>query len=232
MNRTKGILVLAALLAVTALLITRGTRATVIPPPIKPDPIVKPIPVARKGPVALGSSLSGSHLVLGGAGEAYLDISLDIAQPLVSKSAPVNVALVIDRSGSMAGKKLIHARAAARKLVTSLRTGDRLALITYGSDVTTVVPSAAITSHSRRRILAAIEEISDRGGTYLSGGFEAGRDELLNNQRAGALNRIILISDGQANEGITSTSSLSTMAGKALSAGIHLTTMGVGLNFN
>ena len=227
MNRTKAILVLAALLAVTALLLTRGASNK------RPDR-VPPIkdPIARKGPVTFGTGLSGAALLQGSQGEVYLDLSLQVDRAGQSNSAPVSLALVIDRSGSMAGQKLANARAAARKLVESLREGDRLALITYGSDVTTLVPSTLIDSGSRARLLSAVAGISDRGGTYLSGGFEAGRDEVLKASAAGQLRRVILISDGQANEGITSTSSLSSMARGALERGVHLTTMGVGLDFN
>ncbi len=228
MNRTKAILVLAALLAVTAILLTRSTNSR------KPDrlPPVKPPPVSRMGPVALGTGLSGAALLRGGPGEVYLDLSMKVDRGSQTNSAPVSVALVIDRSGSMAGQKLMHARAAARKLVQSMRIGDRLALITYGSDVTTLVPSTLIDEASRVRLLSAVAGITDRGGTYLSGGFEAGRDELLKSSSPGQLQRVILISDGQANEGITATNSLASMARDALARGIHLTTMGVGLEFN
>ena len=228
MNRTKAILVLAALLAVTAILLTRTTSSRA------PDrlPPVNPPPVTRMGPVALGTGLSGAALLRGGPGEVYLDLSMKVDRGSRTNSAPVSVALVIDRSGSMAGQKLMQARAAARKLVQSLRPGDRLALITYGSDVTTLVPSILINEASRARLLAAVAGITYRGGTYLSGGFEAGRDELLKASAPGQLRRVILISDGQANEGITSTTSLAAMARDALARGIHLTTMGVGLEFN
>ena len=227
MNRTKAILVLAALLAVTSILLTRGT------PDKLPDrvPPVKD-PITRKGPVTFGTGLSGTALLKGSQGEVFLDLSLQVDRAGHANSAPVSLALVIDRSGSMAGQKLANARAAARKLVQSLRPGDRLALITYGSDVTTLVPSTLIDEESRTRLFSAVAGISDRGGTYLSGGFEAGRDELLKASAPGQLRRVILISDGQANEGITSTSSLSIMAREALERGIHLTTMGVGLDFN
>ncbi len=232
MNRTKAILVFAALLALSAVIIARGGKTATIPVP-KPAPTPGPVAV-QKGPIKLGSSLSGTHLLQGGNGEVYLDISLNVGKARGQDRAPVSIALVIDRSGSMAGEKLQHARAAARRLVASLSDGDRLALISYGSDVTTEVASTLISSHSRRLLLHAIDDIADRGGTYLSGGFEAGRDELLRAASASPehLSRIILISDGQANEGITSTSKLADMSRKALSRGVHLTTMGVGLDFN
>ena len=227
MNRTKAILMAAALLAVTAILLTRGTPNKL---PLRTPPVKDP--VTRKGPISFGAGLSGTALLQGGQGEVFLDLSLQVDRAGHSNSAPVSLALVIDRSGSMAGQKLANARAAARKLVQSLRPGDRLALITYGSDVTTLVPSTLIDEASRARLLSAVAGISDRGGTYLSGGFEAGRDELLKASAEGQLRRVILISDGQANEGITSISSLSAMAREALERGVHLSAMGVGLDFN
>jgi Ca-activated chloride channel family protein len=229
MNRTAAIVVIAGLLALTAVLLTGGKQA----PPPDPAPAPAPPGAARSGPLSLAAQLSGSHLLQGGSGEVYLDISLRAAQPeREARRQPVNVALVIDRSGSMAGDKLQHARSAARTLVGRLQEGDRLALVTYGSDVTLAVPSTVISAASRARIERAIDEIVDRGGTFLSGGFERARDELLRFWSQGYVNRVILISDGQANEGITTPAQLTAMARAALVRGVHLTTIGVGLDFN
>jgi len=231
MNRTKAILVIAGLLALVA--VVAAKEGTVKPPTPTPTPTPTPPFLVSTGSVSLGAALSGKYLLHQGSGQLFLDISLTGDQALKSsKRLPINVGLVIDRSGSMAGQKLIHAKEAARKLINALREGDRLALFTYGSDVTMLSPSTVITSHTKATLLSAVESIVDRGGTFLSGGFERARDELLRVDRAGYVNRIILISDGQANEGVTSTSQLSSMARGALERGVHLTTMGVGLDFN
>ncbi len=222
MNRTKAIVVIAALLSLAAILLAR-TGSTVTP---------DPTPVAGKGNVAIGAAPSDRYVLVGGGGEVFLDISLAGLARLKPRQLPINLALVIDRSGSMAGQKLEHAREAARAVVSRLREGDRIAIVTYGSDVTVLVPSTLISESTRASVLASIDTIVDRGGTFLSGGLESGRDEVLRHGRGGHVNRVVLISDGQANEGVTGTAELAAMARQAALQGVHVTTMGVGLDFN
>jgi Ca-activated chloride channel family protein len=225
MNRTVAIFITAAILALVALVLAKNGETTA---PLPPPPV--PGTVASGG-MTLSTSPSQSH-VLVGAGEVFLDIALAAPAAKHVKRVPLNIGLVIDRSGSMAGRKLQNAREAATRLVSRLQEGDRIAIVTYGSDVTVLVPSTEITAESRTRILSAISTIVDRGGTFLSGGLERARDEVLRHDRRGMVNRVILISDGQANEGITSPGELSTLARKTLSMGVNVTTMGVGLDFN
>ena len=229
MKRTTGIIIFASLLTLVAVLLAGGIENT--PPPPKPPPLPPEVRTVTSGSVSLSAALSGTHLLRNGSGELYLDISLRAGKAQKSKRVPLNVGLVIDRSGSMAGPKLSHAKEAARKLIASLRNGDRLAIVTYGSDVT-LVPSRIISPATRAQLIAVVNSIVDGGGTYLSGGFERARDEVLRANDEGYLNRVILISDGQANEGVIDTGSLSRMARQALDKQVHLTTMGVGLSFN
>lgn len=226
MFKTKGIIIVAGLLALVAVLLARGKNQQIVDP-VKPTPS----PVAQ-GSIQMMASPSGNHVLYQGSGDLYLDISLKAPVSHASKRLPLNIGLVVDRSGSMAGQKLADARQAAMRLVNRLREGDRIAIVTYGSDVTMLVPSRVINPASREQILRAIATITDRGGTFLSGGLEQGRDEVIKHSRRGFVNRVILISDGQANEGLTTTPALSSLARRTLSSGINVTTMGVGLDFN
>ena len=228
MKRTTGIFIFAGLLTMVAILLARGMESTPTP---KPPPLPPKVASVTSGAVSLSAALSGSHLLRGGSGEVYLDISLSAGKAKKSKRVPLNVGLVIDRSGSMAGPKLSHAKEAARRLIASLREGDRLSIVTYGSDVT-LVPYQVISASSRAHLTSVVNSIVDGGGTYLSGGFERARDEVLRASADGYLNRVILISDGQANEGVIDTGKLSQMARNPLDRRVHLTTMGVGLSFN
>ena len=87
---------------------------------------------------------------------------------------PVNLALVIDRSGSMSGYKLQQAKQAARRLVELLGPEDRLALVHYGSDVKSLA-SLPATPPNRERMLQFVEGIWDEGGTNIGAGLHAGR---------------------------------------------------------
>jgi Ca-activated chloride channel family protein len=223
MNRTTGIFIAAALIAAVA-----AALAFNQPPPTPEDP---PHPPAQAGGVTLQTQLSNAYLLHGGTREVYLDVGIKGAREAAEHRLPLNLALVIDRSGSMAGEKLEHARQAARTLIQRLRTGDRIAIVTYGSDVTTLVPSVLVNDLSRRRLLAAVARITDRGGTFLSGGLAAGRAQVEAHIADDRVNRVILISDGQANEGVTDQRSLARLARDAATAGVSVTTMGVGLDF-
>lgn len=227
MNRTSAILITAAILTLVAIVLTKTSDngALQTPPPLRGAT------ATGSGGMVLDTDTSGSHVLLG-SGEVYFDISLKAPRSTKVKRLPLNIGLVIDRSGSMAGQKLADARQAATQLVSRLQDGDRIAIVTYGSDVTVLVGSTEISAASRPEILRAIASIVDRGGTFLSGGLQEGRDQVLRHDRKGYVNRVILISDGQANEGITSSGQLSTLARETLSRGVNITTMGVGLDFN
>ena len=232
MNRTSAILIVAAILTLMAIVLPRTVKqgpGNRNPPPVEPAPPVDP--GANDG-ISLRASPSQSHVLQGGGGGVFLDITMSAPRAKQVSRLPLNIGLVIDRSGSMAGRKLQNAREAATRLVSRLRDGDRVAIVTYGSDVTVLVHSTKVTGESRERVLSAIATIVDRGGTFLSGGLERGRDEVLKESRKGMVNRVILISDGQANEGITSPRELSTLASATQARGVNVTTMGVGLDFN
>ncbi len=216
-----------------AVLVSQGASQSSTPPTFTPTPPTTPAGAVGSGHVTLGALPSGSHVLQGGDGTVFLYISLngEDLQGLTPR-VPLNVGLVIDRSGSLAGPKLADAKAAARQLISNLHDGDQLSIVAYGSDVTLLAPATQINTDTRLSLAAAVENITDRGGTFLSGGFERARDELLRASSTKALNRVILISDGQANEGVTATSQLSRMARQALADGVHLTTIGVGLDFN
>lgn len=230
MNRTTAILLVAGVLALSAALLT-GIPATDTTAGPRPGPGPDRV---DDGKLGISAQLSHRAVRRGGAGTVFLDIDLRALDNASKdkKGPPINMALVVDRSGSMAGPKLENARAAARRLVDGLREGDRLAIVTYGSDVTVLVPSTVINETTRASLRRAIDHIEDRGGTYLSGGFERGRDLVLANEISGMVSRMILISDGQANEGITSPFQLASLARSARDRGVHVTTMGVGLDFN
>lgn len=180
----------------------------------------------------MGGRVSHPYVLGSEATDIFVQVDLRGREGGEVQRLPLSVALVIDRSGSMAGRKLSQAKLAARRLVEALSVGDRVAIITYGSDVTTLVPSTRIDAASRAHVLARIETILDRGGTFLSGGLQAAVEALRPTMSRGQVTRVILISDGQANEGITSKAGLVSLARQTAGRGISVTSMGVGLDFN
>jgi Ca-activated chloride channel family protein len=141
------------------------------------------------------------------------------------------MSLVIDRSGSMMGDKLTNAKAAAHDLVDSLSAHDQLSIVSYGQEVSRVAEPTTVTDENRPRLHDAIDSISAEGGTFLSGGYELGRDLALASRGPNTINRVVLLSDGLANEGVTEPHELASIASAGLERGVSLTTMGVGVDY-
>ena len=140
---------------------------------------------------------------------------------------PLHLALVVDRSGSMAGPKLDAARQSARFLVGRLRADDRIALVAFDDEVQLLAP---IGPPDRPEVLAAIEAIEPGGCTNLSGGWLKGLEEL-DRLSEPATRRVLLLTDGQANEGIVDRDDLERIA-SGTKARAATTTIGFGDGFD
>lgn len=184
-----------------------------------------------KGTLTLKSAMSHGYMARGSQ-DVYATIDVTALEHKGGKRPPMNISLVIDRSGSMTGDKIVQARSAAKHLVGLMGSADRLSIISYASDVTVDVPSMHMTPSSKYRMLRAIDGISVGGGTNLSGGYEFGLREAKNNKMGDSVNRVILVSDGQASDGITHLPTLENLSARGLGQGVSLTTMGVGLDYN
>jgi Ca-activated chloride channel family protein len=137
------------------------------------------------------------------------------------------LALVIDRSGSMTGPKLEVAKRCAAYLVHRLASTDQLALVTYDDTVQLVAPLAPVNQALR----GAIAAVFAGGSTNLSGGWLKGLEELKRSDEAGP-RKILLLTDGLANVGVTDSGSLVAMARNASRADVGTTTIGFGHDFD
>ena len=144
--------------------------------------------------------------------------------------APLDLALVIDRSGSMGGEPLAAALESASRIVRGLRSDDRVAIVAFDSAIEVV--QALTTASDREAIVARIKEIDARGSTDLFGGWEEGVKQLAPFTRKDRIARIILLSDGQANQGVVNESEIFARVTKAAGAGITTSTVGLGHGFN
>jgi Ca-activated chloride channel family protein len=142
---------------------------------------------------------------------------------------PLNVALVLDRSGSMAGVPLRYAQQAAANFVDRLQPEDRLSIVVYDDQVDTLLDAQLVTD--KEAIKRIISGIRAGGLTNLSGGWLRGCELVAKHQGEQQVNRVLLLTDGQANAGITQSKVLISTAAKKGEEGISTTTLGFGEHF-
>ena len=164
--------------------------------------------------------------------KAIVKIALDgLKLPRRELRPPVNLAIVIDKSGSMAGEKIRKAREAALEAVRRLGPDDIVSLVAYFDQVHTLVPAMRVGDGEHLEM--CIRGIQAGGGTALFGGVTQGASEVRKHIEKGAyVNRVILLSDGLANVGPSSPEELGRLGTALMKEGISVTTIGLGLGFN
>jgi Ca-activated chloride channel family protein len=188
---------------------------------------------SEDGPIRLRVDVDRSVLPADCTGRAVVNIRLDCPRPPESeRRPPVNLALVIDRSGSMAGEKIAKAREAALEIVRRLAPDDIMSLVAFDTQVETLVPAQRVGA-ARARLEAAICNIEPGGYTALYGGVARGAQEVRRFiEEPNFVSRIILVSDGIANVGPSSAEDLGRLGASLVREGISVTTVGLGLDFN
>lgn len=183
-------------------------------------------------PIRVRVAVDRPLLPCGGTERVVLKVCLDgLRLPVVANRPPVNIALVLDRSGSMSGDKIAKAREAAIEVVRRLSPNDIFSLVAYDSSISTLIPAARV--RDKGALEEIINSIEANGGTALFGGVSQGASEIRRHLRERKyVHRVVLLSDGQANVGPSSTSDLRRLGTALMKEGISVTTIGLGLGFN
>ena len=171
---------------------------------------------------------------VGGDGLVHLElIATGASLPdLPAIRRPTDVVVVLDRSGSMSGDPMAGALAAIRELVGQLGGEDRFALVTYSNRADLAIPLEIAAPEARFRWLAELGSISSGGGTNMAAGLDRAHDIVSTRRLAGRVARIILLSDGHANQGDATPEGLARRSGRAVEGEYVLSTVGVGEGFD
>lgn len=162
-----------------------------------------------------------------------LDLLIKIISPEFDEKIerpPLNIGLVLDRSGSMHGQKIEYVRQAAIFAVKQLLPTDRVSVTIYNDKIETLVPSTLAVNKSS--ITQKIKSIYPRNNTALHAGWVNGGIQVSQYLDQKSLNRVILLSDGLANVGETNPDIIATDVHGLVERGVSTTTIGVGLDYN
>lgn len=189
---------------------------------------------SKRGPVSFTGTLDRTAVLVGHDGVARMELVI-AAAPQESTGQvrrPTDVVIVLDRSGSMMGEKIEHARAAVRELLGQLGPDDRFALVTYSDSAAVTVPFGPVDERARAAWVAMLAEIQPNGGTNMASGLDLGIDVIERSRAGGRVPHVILISDGLANQGDATPEGLTHRAHRAALGEYMLSTVGVGVDFN
>jgi Ca-activated chloride channel family protein len=180
--------------------------------------------------IAIDARLDRALLRAGETQKVHIRIGIQSRRPAGKARPPMNLALVIDRSGSMAGPRIEAARRAALDTIDRLGRNDILSVVSYDDRVEVEVPATKLTNPGQAR--DAVRRLTPRGSTAIYAGLQAGAEEVRKFKAKDRVNKIILLSDGLANVGPSQPADFAGLGRELASEGFTVSTVGLGLGYN
>jgi len=178
----------------------------------------------------LGVTLYSGHRQISTQGQQELiQIGIQGRSLAFEDLPPLNLAFVIDKSGSMsAANKMGWVKDAFAIFIDRVRDIDFVSLIVFDSNATVVFPSTQMKSRDRRLdFRQAVDSVQAGGGTNLAAGLELGYQQVLANYRSEYTNRVLFLTDG-----VGESVGILDMAETYREMGINVSTIGVGTDFD
>jgi Ca-activated chloride channel family protein len=186
-------------------------------------------PAAADGSLALAAELRMLEGYPPEQPRYELQLAVSSEQMSAEERPPMNVTLVLDTSGSMQGEPIELLRYSCRAIAASLRAGDKVSMVEWDTENVWTLAGYEVTGPNDPVLLAEIEQLEAGGGTDLSGGLTSGYQLAQEVFDIEAINRLVLISDGGANVGVTDVDLIAESAEYGGSDGIYLVGAGVDL---
>ena len=189
-----------------------------------------PASFQMKGTLAVSGRLAHQSLASDRDSETFVLVNVRADEQSKGERAERHLSIVIDRSGSMQGKRLQNAIAAAQGAVERLNDGDTVSVVDYATAAHELVPATELDTNGRLRILSEIGRLTANGDTCIS----CALDMTLGTMRGqrGAVDRVLLISDGEATTGVRDVDGMRRVASSLSNMGATVTTIGVDVDYN
>ena len=181
----------------------------------------------------VGYKISQNKFIAGEKQNFFIQLDIDtpnLLKDLKDEKQPVDLVLVLDRSGSMASEsKLVFAKKAVETFIEHLSDKDRISLVAFDGTASTYWPLWNVSKQNKRKMLKILHKITDGGATNMFSGIELGKIAFNNKMKQ---KKIILLSDGMANAGVTSENEFKRLVKRCLDGQITISTIGMGVDFN
>jgi len=198
--------------------------------PVENSAILSPSEFSAGTTLHVDGRLGHTKISKDSRGETFVMLEVRADPQKGQARAPVNLSLVIDRSGSMKGNRLRNAIQGASAAIERLNDGDVVSVITFDARTQVLVPPTVIDSSSRARVRNDVQGITLGGDTCISCGIEDAMIQI--DRTSGRVNRMVVLSDGDATAGVRDIPGFRAMAQRARDRGTSITTIGVDVDYN